>query len=110
MAADDLVRVACAVPPPAPTPYVQTLRRAHTCDELRRRLSRTDGSKSDLALRLAKKESGVLTAQEVGAQYTVVALRRRLKSLGAPTAGSKAALVSRLLHETAHFEDGPAPS
>jgi hypothetical protein len=105
-ATDDCVEVQMTqMAPPPSVPFVQTFKRAHTCESLRSRLRKTDGTKSDLALRLLKRDSGFLGRPEVASEYTKEQLKERLKAQRLSTAGSKQELVLRLVSSD-FFDDG----
>ena len=77
------------VPPSPPENPVSELKRHHTVEELRSELYRLElddrGSKTDLALRLVKHKSGILTMQDVFGNFTVPQLKRRVTSEGNKT-------------------------
>lgn len=82
--ADDaaIVTLTHHVPPPPPERPAQALKRTHTAGELRRTLSERGlplhGTKSDLALRVAKHEAFV-DPSDVHEHFTARDLRRRLR-------------------------------
>ena len=97
---DDVVIDSSFVPPvPHDNPSVE-LKRTHTSEELRDKLNLYNlsarGSKSDLSLRLVKRESGLLTVDDVFNEYTVAQLRKRLAGMKESTQGNKLELSKRL--------------
>lgn len=71
---------------PPPEPPVQQLKRHHTVPKLREELSKqnlvTLGNKSDLCLRLVKRNSGNVTEFEIPKEFNCKELRMRLTKLG----------------------------
>lgn len=71
------------IPPPPPEPPVQQLKKHHTVPELREELSKQNlGNKSDLCLRLVKRNSGNVTEFEISKEFNCKELRMRLTKLG----------------------------
>jgi len=73
------------VPPPPPVHPVDQLKRHNTVSELKEELKKIklpeNGTKSDLALRLVKHNSGILNTSEVEQEFTIKDLKKRLSTL-----------------------------
>jgi hypothetical protein len=80
-----VVHVRSRAPPPPPERPVAELRRTCSASELRQRLSQQGdavrGTKSDLALRLAKRDAFV-DAGDVAREFTIAQLRHRVSNSG----------------------------
>ena len=99
--ADDVVSLGTPAAPAAPAHGpVAELKRSYSADELRSRLAQHRlplvGTKSDLSLRLARRESGPLTPSDVADEFTVQQLRKRLSARGEDDRGNKSDLATRL--------------
>ncbi len=72
------------VPPPPPELPVTQLKQHNTVPELKEQLQKKNlserGTKSDLALRLVKHNSGILNASEVEQEFTIKELKKRLSN------------------------------
>ena len=72
-----------SVPPPPPENPIVQLKRHHTAPELKKELERmnlnTNGTKTDMSLRLVMNSDSFITLEEIGNEYTVQELRKRVK-------------------------------